>query len=56
MKDAEEFEDDEGLAGVEWDDFGDDAECWKDQHVNFRMTEKPEEMLPQQRAPTAADA
>src|SRR5438067_1340485 len=35
--------------------FSDDPECRQDEHVHFRVTEEPEEMLPQKRAATPAN-
>ena len=44
-----------GLARVAGDDFGHDPHARQYQHIHFRMPQKPEQMLPQQRAAPAAD-
>ena len=43
------------FAGVVRQNFANDSHRRKNQDVNFRMTQEPEQMLPEQRAATAAD-
>src|ERR1041385_3769372 len=43
------------LARIVSQDFGDDSEGRQDQNVNLRMTQEPKQMLPQERAASAAD-
>ena len=45
----------ERLTRIVRENFGDDAHAGQDQHVNFRMAEEPEEVLPQERTAAAAD-
>ncbi len=43
----------ERLARVVRDDFGDHADAGQDEHVDLRMREEPEEVLPEERAAAA---
>ena len=43
------------LAGVVGDDFRHNAHRRQNQHINFRMRQEPEQMLPQQRTSAAGD-
>ena len=43
------------LAGVVGDDFANNTHRRQNQHVHFRMSQEPEQMLPQQRTAAAAD-
>ena len=45
----------ERLARIVGQNFGHDTERRQNQHVNFRMPEEPEQMLPQKWAAAAAD-
>ena len=45
----------ERLARVVGDDLGDDAHRRQDQHIDLRVRQEPEQVLPQQRAAAAAD-
>ncbi len=45
----------ERLARVVRDDLRDDAHAGQNEHVNFRMPEEPEQVLPEKRTATAAD-
>ena len=45
----------ERLARIVCQNFGDDPERGQNQHVNLRMPEEPEQVLPQKRTPAAAD-
>src|ERR1051326_7746287 len=50
----ERFISPERLPGVVRDDFRDDSESGEDQHVDLRVREEPEEMLPEKRVPASA--
>src|SRR2546421_7779463 len=54
-RENERFVTPERLARIVGQNFGDDSERGQDQYVNFRVTEKPEQVLPQKRTATAAD-
>ena len=51
----ERFVTPERFARIVSQDFSDDPESGQDEHVHFRMTEEPKEMLPQNRAATSTD-
>src|SRR5947207_7043215 len=45
----------ERLARIVGQNFGDDSERGQNQHVNFRVSKKPEQVLPQKWTAAAAD-
>ena len=51
----ERFVTPERLARIISEDFSDDAHAGQNEHIHFRVTEKPKQMLPQERAAAAAD-